>query len=77
MSQNPPNPHAFPRRSVGDGGMSLRDYLAGQALAGIMSNVATSEGVDFLPDDACREAVAEAAYRLADAMLCERGEDGQ
>ncbi len=45
-------------------GMNLRDWFAGQALAGILSNPESSE---------CHiAATAETAYRLADAMLKER-----
>lgn len=44
-------------------GMSLRDYLAGQALNGLLSD----PEVDQIPSD-----LARAAYELADAMLAER-----
>ena len=44
-------------------GMSLRDYFAGQALAGLIACPNTSGGEkDF----------ARNAYKLADAMLAER-----
>lgn len=46
------------------GGMSLRDYFAGQALTGM----GTETG-----NDAERTSIARNAYRLADAMLVERG----
>jgi len=49
------------------GGMSLRDYFAGQALAGITS--ADQKPSGCLPAD---EVIAKAAYILADAMLAER-----
>ena len=42
------------------GGMSLRDYFAGQVLAGV-------RGGDYPP-----ETVAEYCYRMADGMLKER-----
>ena len=45
-------------------GMSLRDYFAGQALAGLL----TEDG------DAPPEEWAMAAYRLADAMIAARNE---
>ncbi len=48
-------------------GMSLRDYFAGQVLAGIT-----------LPGpftDECAVTTANKAYRYADAMLAERGRD--
>ena len=63
----PYNPSAFPHSTemIGRYGMTLRDWFAGQAMAGICRG-----GVDF-PKDAAR------AYRIADAMLAERmkGED--
>ena len=69
---------AFPFKdwhTDGDGtqdfpGMSLRDWFAGQALAGLMARK------DFLPDtiprDEYMEAVASVAFGVADAMLEER-----
>ena len=42
-----------------DGGMSLRDWFAGQALAAIQPAPATG--------------MAERAYQIADAMLFEKG----
>jgi hypothetical protein len=57
------NPRAFPGNS--NYGMSLRDYFAGQALAGNMAH-------DGLPNDASPALLEERAqlyYRLADAML--------
>ena len=47
-------------------GMSLRDWFAGQALIGIMSNYTTTK---FGATDAD---VARAAYDYADAMLASR-----
>jgi len=50
------------------GGMSLRDYFAGLALAGLFSNPRRdAEGDGSIP-----KAFAEAAYECADAMLMER-----
>ncbi|AET88845.1 MULTISPECIES: hypothetical protein [Caballeronia] len=63
------NPRAFPGNS--NYGMSLRDYFAGQALAGDMADEA-------LPSDASSALLEERAqfyYRLADAMLKVRAED--
>jgi hypothetical protein len=45
--------------------LSLRDWLAGQALAGMMAGVVTMEWYR----DKHAETVAESAYALADAML--------
>lgn len=72
---------AFPRTGVGNAGhsydvppqdgMSIRDYFAGQALAGIMANIQFLENIrkgfgSTLPH------IPEAAYEMADAMLAER-----
>lgn len=58
---------AFPRSYSADGhnGMTLRDYFAGQALAG-MAAQAYVHSEDGIAD------CAEDAYALADAMLAER-----
>ena len=48
-------------------GMTLRDYFAGQALQGMLSNT----DIDFFATG--YEYYAKEAYRLADAMLAERG----
>lgn len=59
---------AFPRVTTetitGSPGMSLRDYFAGQALLVLADN---AEGLDEFGS------AARTAYRLADAMLAERG----
>lgn len=48
-------------------GMSLRDWFAGQALAGKMS----IDSIEFLS----REDIADRCYRQADAMLAARDRD--
>lgn len=57
---------AFPSGAIDDryGGMSLRDWFAGQAIAGYCA----------APDmiDPTEERLAKAAYAIADAMLAER-----
>ena len=52
------------------GGMTLRDYFAGQAIAGIFSSgkEISSNGVKIHEADQ----FAELAYNIADAMLVER-----
>ena len=71
------NPPAFPRTGEGFGspkydtpGMSLRDWFAGQALAGLMAN----GNMPFAPDYAeCEpEQIGCAAFDIADAMLAAR-----
>lgn len=55
---------AFPSSAVDVHlGMTLRDYFAGQALAGLMATIKSDEGAAFL---------VRAAYATADAMLAER-----
>ena len=56
---------AFPHPD-GSFGMSLRDYFAGQALAGMCAN---PDLTSFLPAP-----MACAAYKIADAMLAARKE---
>jgi len=63
----PDNPPAFPRPGFEQpagmqDGMTLRDWFAGQALAGLLAH-ASGEDPHKAP---------EMAYRLADAMLAER-----
>ena len=48
-------------------GMTLRDYFAAKALAGLMADLPKSMHGFTWQDN-----VAEAAYQLADAMLAER-----
>ena len=61
------NPPAFPTRDF-DEGMSLRDWFAGQALAGLCAN---AEYLDLLPkaSPASEKALAEVVTSIADAML--------
>lgn len=61
---------AFPRdeRHLGHNGMTLRDYFAAKALAGIEASQGNSG--NFV---STVEKVAERAYELADAMLAARG----
>lgn len=60
------HPGDDPRNQILGGGMSLRDWFAGQALAGIMANPKS-----WLDDDKVLRA-GDAAYRYADAMLAAR-----
>ena len=69
---------AFPRTGVGNAGhsydvppqdgMSIRDWFAGQALAGIHAALQASNW----PQEAWHRDAAACAYMAADAMLAER-----
>ena len=68
------NPRAFPSIAIDDkcGGMQLRDWFAGQALASVLTN---AKNVGDIPDEDRKVAwagIAMLVYELADAMLVER-----
>lgn len=72
----PANPYAFPTDHSGSeeytniqGGLTMRDYFAAQALAGFCAHLAldAADGPIWNP-----EGVAIRVYELADAMLQER-----
>lgn len=56
------------------GGMSLRDYFAGQALAGWLSNDAIARIVERqqMSPSGAYIVLTSTCYQLADAMLAER-----
>lgn len=75
---------AFPRRKILDdmgivdiygdtGGMSLRDWFAGQALAGLLAFPGTIEG----DETKYGNVTAKVAYEIADAMLKSRSEQSK
>jgi hypothetical protein len=76
MTDETKNPPAFPfNETFIDGsayathpGMTLRDYFAGQALAGLCANRGWDDA--FGPESAPLTAIT--VYRLADAMLARR-----
>jgi hypothetical protein len=78
------NPSAFPFQPVTvDGepnspeyGMSLRDWFAGQALAGLTVELSDSMVTDLSEGIRGGRFVAGAAYQIADAMLAERAKGG-
>ena len=49
-------------------GMSLRDWFAGKALAGMAGEYRTAQMYTCEFDETC-ESIAKSAYELADAML--------
>lgn len=63
-------PHKGPVEGVvvAEGGMSLRDWIAGQALSGWLSDPSATAS----PED-----TAERIYQYADAMLAERAKGGR
>lgn len=67
-SPDGPNYQTYP-------GMSLRDWFAGQALAGIIADQEGKRAIRNAVADSDRFApqVASVCYLLADAMLAERG----
>ena len=53
--------------SKGHKGMTLRDYFAGQAITGLLSNEHDS--------DLSVQTLSRTAYKTADAMIKERGKE--
>lgn len=76
MSRNPP---AFPNTGnniwnlIPTKGMTLRDWFAGQALAGAASTMTLPEGVSQITIEKECEKLAAVMFTIADAMLAERG----
>lgn len=63
--------YAFPRKSLMHpdiSGMTLRDYFAGQALAGICANSGWNDTFHGSVNDPS----AKASYAMADAMIAAR-----
>jgi hypothetical protein len=72
MTDTPDGGPAFPPMIKGAPlGMSMRDYFAGQALAGMWSrDDVKANGVEHMPE--LRDFIANHAYHMADAMLAAR-----
>lgn len=75
---------AFPRNALSGGdhgypvqsdGMSLRDWFAGQALAGLIASGRSA--YDLLDGDYQAAYAAYRAYTVADAMLAAREKEGR
>ncbi len=73
MTATTPNPRAFPSAAIHDnhGGMTLRDWFAGQALPSVIAAYVEANGRCIGTDHVAYNGAAH-AYRLADAMLAER-----
>jgi hypothetical protein len=75
---------AFPRHTFADddldgesyvvssGGMSLRDYFAAAALPQAIEHERSLRAASIKPDKFRYSEIAEAAYKMADAMLAAR-----
>jgi len=63
------HPDDDPRNHTLGGGMSMRDWFAGQALAGIMAGWPANERIS-------EARAAEISYLAADAMIVARDEEG-
>lgn len=73
------SPRAFPSNAIDEnfGGMSLRDWFAGQIAASLFSEADNADMWTGLIDDASSYSlVAERSYRMADAMLAHRAKGG-
>lgn len=76
MNDQPDNLPAFPLHmgcTIGGkaAGMTLRDYLAAKAMQGMAASAYWSENFTS-SDSAMRNAVAQVAYQMADAMILAR-----
>ena len=56
----------------GDYGMTLRDYFAGQALVGVISNVSPGDIIDISAGSKGGKFIVGASYKLADAMIAQK-----
>lgn len=56
----------------GMAGMSLRDYFAGQMLAGLATTISSDYAKELADGIRAGHLAAKAAYRVADAMLLAR-----
>lgn len=60
-----PNGETVGQCSVITGGMTLRDYFAGQAMAGMLASETNGTAYN-------RQTIANLCYGVADAMIAER-----
>jgi hypothetical protein len=82
----PPNPYAFPRPATEFAGsvwspmdgMTLRDWFAGQALIGLISQQSSPNALKALlgSDEEVFAGVARITFDYADAMLAAREKGG-
>lgn len=74
MHLNPGGQPDWPSNGWGLGGMSLRDYFAGQAIPGILAGRFLDALAINFDKDKAGEAIAKLAYEVADHMLAARAE---
>ena len=78
----PEDHYAFPSDRIMQKGMTLRDYFAGQALIGLITQLTNPQAAASLQEIATRKSikavdvVAVSAYAYADAMLAAREKGG-
>ncbi len=60
---------AFPVTTIGESGMSLRDWFAGQALAGCLAYSFNNPSWGDFHNNGTNETLADHCYGIADAML--------
>lgn len=71
----PENPPAFPHPLCSYGGLTMRDWFAGHALSGLVSDptlMQASGGAAEKLNISVNQAVAQQCYEYADAMLAQR-----
>lgn len=66
-------PHTWTAPTISSPGMSLRDWIAGQALISVGQTLVAPSGATL--EAVCAE-LARASYLVADAMLAERSKPG-
>ena len=68
------NPRAFPSAEIDDafGGLTLRDWFAGQALNGCLSYSNYNEAWGDYHNNVGHDDLAAKVYSIADAMITER-----
>lgn len=64
----PAFPHGGNELEHAQQGMTLRDYFAGQAIAGLLTHIPPAG----MPSHVARKKQAETAYQIADEMLAAR-----
>ena len=73
LLHGPPWPTMPPVPDHSEDTMTLRDYFAGQALAGILAALGSYKGPRGETNAALTAKVVRNSYEIADAMIAERG----